>query len=646
MKKQTFRKVFALMLALVLAFAMAMPAFAATPSDDDGDEFTITVIPGTYTDKSKKDRYKAYEIFTGRLTEPKEDVNEDEAIDDKDLSEYEKNQLADIKWGEDIDVAKFIAALIADAKGYFDGAFAELTAFSADYTTDNCASKVMEILADKGNPNVPDEATPEQIAAAEAAAKAFAKSFAIVAQENLSETAKPVSSSYDALSDRFSIVVDKPGYYLITDEPGTGTAKRDTISEHILQVVRDRQVSVKSDAPTSKKEKVSDDGGYEIGEPITYRLIGTLADNFANYTNAYKYIFHDTMSDGLTLDTTSIKVEVWSLKDDGTLKEKQNITLTEDKTPDDDSDDGNYIITVTRADFDNDETTTETKLTVTFDDLREITGLKPEYAIVVTYDACINDKAVIGTPEENVFYLEFSNDPYKKDSTNETPEDKEVAETFEIDIIKMDSVTKDELEGVQFRLYKIEDIDPAPLEGDTTKKVYGIFDETNAATDLYTLLEADGWTDTVTAATTLETIAGGILNLKGLGEGTYYLEEIEGFNGYNTLPGPIEIKIEATYVSAEDVAAAALEGITLAEGEVKSTKTTVSIEGNLLAEFDTERAEALDPAFIPVNVYNVPASSGPGTGGIGNYAFYIGGGCLLVAAAILLLIISGKKKFA
>ena len=646
MKKSTFKKVFALMLALLLAFAMAMPAFAATPSDDDGDEFTITVIPGTYTDKSKKDRYKAYEIFTGRLTEPNEDTNEDEAIDEDDLTEYEKNQLADIKWGEDIDVAKFVAALIADAKGYFGGAFAELTDFSEDYTTDNCASKVMEILAAKGNPTVPEEATPEQIAAAEAAAKAFAKSFAIVAQENLSETAKPVPSSYDALSDRFSIVVDKPGYYLITDEPGTGTAKRDTISEHILQVVRDRQVSVKSDAPTSKKEKVSDDGGYEIGEPITYRLIGTLADNFTNYTNAYKYIFHDTMSDGLTLDATSIKVEVWSLKDDGTLKEKQNITLTEDKTPDDDSDDGNYIITVTRADFDEDETTTETKLTVTFDDLREITGLKPEYAIVVTYDACINDNAIVGTPEENVFYLEFSNDPYKKDSTNVTPEDKEVAETFEVDIIKMDSVTKDELEGVQFRLYKIEDIVPAPLEGDTTKKVYGVFDKTKAATGLYTLLEADGWTETEASATTLETIAGGILNLKGLGEGTYYLEEIEGFNGYNTLPGPIEIKIEATYVSAEDVAAAALEGITLAEGEVKSTSVTVSIEGNLLAELDTERAKTLDPAFIPVNVYNVPASSGPGTGGIGNYVFYIGGGCLLVAAAILLLIISGKKKFA
>lgn len=643
MKRSAFKKAFALMLALVLALAMAMPAFAAAPSDDDGDEFTITITPGTYTDKSKTNRYKAYEIFTGKLTEPKEDTNDDEEINEDDLSEFQKNQLADIKWGKDIDVAAFTAALIEDENDYFNGAFAGLSDFEADYTADKCASKVLEILSEKGNPSIPDEATAEEIAAAQDAAKAFAKSFAIVAQENLKNPARPVSSTYDALSDRFTIVVDKPGYYLITDEPGDGTAKRDTISEHILQVVRNRQVGVKSDAPTSKKEKVSDDGGYEIGEPITYRLIGTLADNFANYTNPYKYIFHDTMSDGLTLDAASVKVEVWSLKADGTLDAKQNITLTEDETPDDNSDDGNYIVTVTRADFDGDETTTETQLTVTFDNLKEIAGLKAEYAIVVTYDACINDKAIVGTPEENVFYLEFSNDPYKQDSTNETPEDKEVAETFEVDIVKMDSVTKDTLEGVQFCLYKMVDIDPAPLEGDTAKKMYGIFDETKAETGLYTLLETDGWTETAASATTLETIAGGILNLKGLGEGTYYLEETEGFNGYNTLPGPIEIQIEATYVSAADVAAAQLEGVTLSEGEVKSTTVTVSIEGNLLAEFDTERAADLDPAFIPVNVYNVPASSGPGTGGIGNYIFYIGGGCLLAVAAIMFFIVSRRK---
>ena len=620
MKKSTLKKVFALMLALVLTFAMSVPAFAATQGDGD-DDYTITITPGDYTDVTKTDRYKAYEIFTGRLTDAEPPLT-DEYLDD-----YSQNQLADIKWGDDIDVTKFVAALVADVDDLFDGAFADLGSFTGDAQ----AVEVARILSEKATLEE-GENDAEKIAAAED----FAKNFAIVAQKNLKTDASPVSSTYNETSKKFSIVVDKPGYYLIADEPGENVAKGDIISEHILQVVRDRQIKVKSDTPSVDKEIVTGYGGYEIGETITFRLTGTLAENFNNYTNPYLYKFIDTMTKGLTLVEDSINVEVWSVDETGALKAKvENVTVTKGTT----AANGNYTVTVDKIDTDGDDVDESTQITIAFDDLREIENLDAKHVIVVTYNAYINTDAIVGTPEINKVKLEFSNDPYHEDSTTETPEIKVAVETFEIDVIKTDSVTAEALAGVKFKLYKVEAIAEPTPEGPTTKNVYGNFTGSNGT---YTLNTEDSWTETKDDATELITIAGGILNIKGLGDGTYYLEEVEPYNGYNTLPGPIEITITATYYKATDNEVIAG---TKVEGEVKTVTTTVTINGetSVLAQIDATRAATSDPAIIPLDVKNVPASSLPSTGGIGNYVFYIGG-VLLIAVAVAFFLVSKKKS--
>ena len=612
MKKSTLKKALAIMLALVLTFAISVPAFAATA----GSGYTITITPGNYTDTSKTDRYKAYEIFTGRLTQPEEDTNDDKKIDEKDLTDYEKNQLADIKWGEDVDVTKLVEALTA-ADSAFGNAFDAIKTLSGDAQ----ASKVAEILSEKGTVSDEDKTDADKVAAAEA----FAKAFAIAAKASLKNPgAKPVSSSYNGST--FSIVVKNPGYYLIVDDPSDEpeVAKGDIISEHILQVVRDRSVKVKSDTPTVDKEIVTGNGGYEIGETITFRLTGTLAENFRNFVGDYYYAFVDTMTDGLTLDKTSIQVEVWTVKEDGSLDKVVNtIELTEDEE---------YTVTVTTA------TTGETAIKIEFENLKDIEGLKAEHVIVVTYNACINDKAIIGEPEINTVKLEFSNDPYTQDSTTETPEKIKVVETFEIDIIKSDSVTNEGLEGVEFILYYVDPgEDPVSTDDDTI--YYGKLSDDGNGT--YTLLEKNGWTTTKDNATKLVTVENGVLNIKGLGIGTYYLEE-SVYNGYNALAGPIEITISVdAYYTAEDEA---VKQGTVKAGEVKSVSATVKVNGeeSVLAEIDTTRTPAV-VGKIPLNVKNVPASSLPSTGGIGNYVFYIGG-VLLIAVAVVGLIISKKKS--
>ena len=618
MKKSTFKKVFAIILALVLTFAMSVPAFASTAGDGE-DDYTITITPGAYTDVKKTDRYKAYEVFTGDLTPDPEEGT---------LTEEEMNQLRNIKWGDDVDVDKLVEALTADGNPFGDAFDGVDDIEDADLQ----ASTVARLLDTNS------------------ATEGFAKAFAIAVQKSLKlataeaeeNKAHPVSSTYDSDEEsptygKFNISLDKSGYYLIVDNPNNdpAVAKGDIISEHLLQVVRDRQLNVKSSTPTSKKEIASGYGGYEIGKLITFRLTGTLAENFNNYTNAYQYKFVDTMSKGLTyVGDDKVTVEVWSVKKGtGELDKKvENITLTKSKT----GTEGNYTIatqTLTEPD--------RTKLTIAFDNLKEIENLKAEYVIVVTYKAYINYDAVIGTAKINEAHLEFSNDPYNGGSTTEAPDNRVAVETLELDLIKKDAVTGDALAGVKFNLYYVDPGEDA-TETDDDTIYYGNFTSNNAGT--YTLLKENGWTTTKGDAAELVTVEDGILNIKGLGTGTYYLVEAETPSGYNALPGPIEINISATYYVATDDKVIAG---TKVEGEIKTVSATFKIDGETSAlVFEAEDRET-EPTLgvIPIDILNVPISSLPRTGGIGNYIFYIGGG-LLVAAAVVFFIVSKKKSSA
>lgn len=620
MKKSTFKKVFAFMLALVLAFAMSVPAFAATKGDGTAD-YTITITPGDYTDTSKTDRYKAYEIFTGDLTTTPSNGSS--------LTDDEKNQLSNIQWGEDINVSALITELTKTGNAFND-AFNSITTMEASLQ----ASAVAKIL---DNITHPATVTPETKAAAEA----FAKAFAIAVKASLKDVctvegahtheadkSHPVSSTYDAGTKEFKISLDKSGYYLVVDNPSNDPAvgKGDIISEHILEVVRDKAVTVKSATPTVDKEIVSGNSGYEIGQTIKYQLVGTLAENFKNFVGDYKYKFVDTMSKGLTLDEDSIEVKVYSLKADGSLDaEITTITLTKGDT----APNGNYTVSVTGGG------SAATVITIAFDNLKEIEGLLADYVIVVTYEAYIDSNAVIGTPGTNAAKVEFSNDPYTDSSTTETPEDKVGVETLELDVVKKDSVSGAGLSGVKFKLYKVETL-AQPATG--TKNVYGKFTSDDAGT--YTLNATDSWTDTKASGTDLITITDGVLKIKGLGTGIYYLEEVETPNGYNALPGPIKIEITATYVTADDVKAAALEGKTLVEGELKTVTAAFTIDGKETSLVIKGTETTL--GIIPIEILNIPISSLPSTGGIGNYIFYIGGG-LLIVAAIAILIVSKKK---
>ena len=211
------------------------------------------------------------------------------------------------------------------------------------------------------------------------------------------------------------------GYYLIRQTAAGDTKPQQDLSLVILNTGGNAavEVSKKNGTPTLEKKVQDkndstdtadtvndwqDSADYDLGDDVPFQLTGTVGSNIAEYTY-YKYVFHDTLSNGLTLNQNSIKVTI-----DGTL-------IASNK----------YAVAVNGQTF-----------TVTFKDLKNV-GVEITNAtnVVVTYTAKLNGKANIGsTGNPNTAKLEFANDPHfkgdaGKQPTDETPEDVVIVFTYE-----------------------------------------------------------------------------------------------------------------------------------------------------------------------------------------------------------------------
>ncbi len=113
------------------------------------------------------------------------------------------------------------------------------------------------------------------------------------------------------------------GYYVIRDSYTDEQNVAQSVSTHIVKVVGDVNVTPKVSVPTSDKKvddkndsntnensvEWKDSADYDIGDAVPFRLHGTLPENFNSYSS-YKYIFHDTESNGLTFNADSVVVKV------------------------------------------------------------------------------------------------------------------------------------------------------------------------------------------------------------------------------------------------------------------------------------------------------------------------------------------------
>lgn len=292
-----------------------------------------------------------------------------------------------------------------------------------------------------------------------------------------------------------------PGYYLVKDKDGT-VPDAEAYTKFILKVVGAAEVKVKSEVPTSQKKVKDtndttgdttgwqDSADYDIGDQVPFQLTGTVAKDFSDYKGAYKLVFHDKESEGLTFNKDSVKVYV-----DG----------TEIKT--------GYTVKTTEL---GDKCTFE----VVFDDLRKIDSVHNGSVITVEYTSELNKSAAIGSEgNPNEMRMEFSNNPNveQNGTTTYTPWDKVIVFTYKTIIDKVNSEKKP-LTGAAFKLEKV-------IKDGENKLIheFKVSDDPNRTSFEFT----------------------------GLDDGDYILTETETPEGYNTMD-PIKFKITADHEVESD----------------------------------------------------------------------------------------------
>lgn len=371
---------------------------------------------------------------------------------------------------------------------------------------------------------------------------------------------KDEAADYTSQDKKFT-GVDK-GYYLIA-ETTIGTADGEEATLVILNTAKDDDITVKTKESTVTVEKKvkdqkpaeteatwKDGAAYNIKDDVPFKLTGTISENIGAY-KTYKYEFQDELSAGLTFNEGSVKVTI-----DGT-----EIT------------DG-YAVT-----------NNDGKLNITFDDLKKVTPeveLTKDSKVVVEYTAKLNDAAVIGQAgNPNKVKLVFSNNPYG-DGEGETPEDKVIVFTFQLDVNKVDG-NKKPLEGAGFTLYRV--------------------------------------TEAGEVAVGEEVKGGTTFNFKGLDEGKYIIKETTVPTGYNKADD-LEFTVSAVY--DEEAADPKLTELTVDPAD----KITVTLsEGKLSTNFVNMAGEEL-----------------PSTGGVGRTMIYLLGAVLVVLAGVQLVVRKKTNK--
>lgn len=534
------KKLLGLLLAAVMVLAMGVPAFAASGS------YTLTI-----NGASAGHTYEAYQIFAGDLSE-------------------NGQTLSNVTWGDGVNGEALLAAL--------KGTEEETTAYETCTTAADVA-KVLETYEDNSSEM---------------------KAFADIAGQHLSGTTSGILGGYNEGS--YTISGLAAGYYLVKDKDGSvpGT---DAYTDFILKVVQNTTVTPKSDVPTVEKkvqedDKYNQDGGYgngyndvadwNIGDAVPFKLIGTLPANFADY-DTYQYIFHDTLSAGLTLNEDSIKVYYAS---DKAGTDKTEIPL------------GKYEVEAPGT-----EETGQCSFEVAFADLTSVEGVAADKYIIVEYTATLNTSAEIGLPgNPNKVYLEFSNNPNSggEGDTGKTPEDEVIVFTYELDVTKVDGTDTDiKLKDAEFKLY------------DANGK-YVIVNDAGKVT---------GWADTEEDGSTLKSDGNGLFKVIGLDDGTYYLKETKAPDGYNKITEPIEIVITAATVNDQNWEAAEDPEDALTALKIQVTVGSSETSGN----GDTETG------IVATDIQNNKGAELPGTGGMGTTIFYVLGAILVLGAGVLLI---------
>ena len=405
-------------LTAALSFGGVMAPVTMAFAEDAPGSITINQVKG-----NENATFKAYQIFKATVTD----------------AENGGKTAQNITWASNTVGAKVIDAIRKDWKGY-DG-----LEVKDQLSGKPTAQEVADFLMAHAGPTTAGSTSTD--------GTRIATNNVLYAVANAVKSENPAATNIPTGDSWTPNPANGNGYYLfVTDDSSLGTDKKNTGTSPIFALVGGEAVTVteKTSIPTVDKQilaATSDDptklegwagvADSQIGQEVTYKLTGSVADNYATY-DSYAYKFTDVLSSGL--DYVDGSVEVYALN--GTTYTKIN--------------ENNY--SVTNADASSSNTlTVEFKVGGGDKGLKDVQGVDANTRIVVFYRAKLNASANIAGANNqlkvnpNTVTLEYSNNPMSGGtgtSASDTVEDY----TYGLKINKVDLGTERALNGAQFTI--------------------------------------------------------------------------------------------------------------------------------------------------------------------------------------------------
>jgi fimbrial isopeptide formation D2 family protein/LPXTG-motif cell wall-anchored protein len=279
--------------------------------------------------------------------------------------------------------------------------------------------------------------------------------------------------------------------------------------------------------------------------------------------------------------------------------------------------------------------TNDTSFTLTFTSAN-IAALTAPQAVTITYYARLTNEAPFNVNEEtNDVTVEFSNNPQDDDDHSHLKD--EVKEyTFSIDgtLFGNSDWTTGEVikvghDSAGNPLESVINLDNGSSHAALDGAEFGLYTDA-ACTTLYTNSVFNG---------TVTTANGGLMNIKGLDEGHYWLKEISAPAGYIKDQDAHEIVITAhtTTVTKTETLADGCE-VTYDVTVLDSYTVTVdSASSTYTMTLSGPSISSVTPAESTDEIVNTQGLELPSTGGIGTVIFYVAGIILVLGAGAILV---------
>ena len=603
MKK--IHRVFAMLMAAIMALSLVTTAFAAEPTIDASKKASLSIYKYDITKASEDGVWDAESYVSTGL--------HDDAVIDK-LSKYAIQgveftylRVADIAMSnEEVDNQRQVGVLYG-----FDNSERSSTVLSAIgltaadahkteggvnyYTSDTLNNKLAAALAANATTvkNALETAVKnggvamtETDAAGHTSASNMEQGLYLVVETRVPEMVTSTCNPF-FVSLPMTTIDGSEWTYDIVIYP-----KNQTGNPTLSKAVREDKNSTGKN--TGSLTDITDDFKHtataSVGDVVDYQILSTLPTITSKASSLSEYTYVDTLSKGIRYHKQDVVIEFF--KDAGCT----------DKIATWGEDSGKFTVV-----YDDVQNSMAIKMTEAgLAEINEATSVYTDsvkrgysdctmritYAATLTADAQMGDK---DNPNTVTLTWKRTNTTYY-----DTLEDCCHVYTYGIDVLKQFSDGKGNIQNVKFNLHN------------DTDDVYVVAEQKNG------VYYAKGITSKKADATTFIPNSSGHIIVKGLEDDTYSLVEVATDKGYILLQNAIELVIKTSENGQCEECGAKL----LTASATVNGKDVTMTDGN---------------AIVPLTVLNNPGFNLPKTGGYGTWMFTLGGVVLLDAAAFIVV---------